>query len=1062
MKMINRSASKRLGSPIAALILISAFMIKPLHAEPSPNLISGDSSFETGLGVLTRGFETGLGVLNGCGSWSNNYFKIDAAESLDGKQSLIVRGGIGSARIPTEPGKTYTFSLYARGKTNRAKARLYLINPEWRHTSDKEIILSKKWERYSLTIKARQSEYWLAFSAPDARVDACQFELGDEPTPYRNREPISVGARIRTNEYNYVFFAGEDVNLDLSVYKAWGAEKSNGFFSYRICDFLGTIVTQEESKIVLAKGEKFTRSLSLKPERTGLYVVRSRFKDGECLTDSPVLSFAVVKPPLDIAKGLEPFCGLNQLCYTGLSDLFRGPARIGANWSENIIKWSEVEPERDRFGWKQTDQIFDFKERGYKVTATLWLGRIPKWAWDPEEKAEAEKLGMVAMGLLPAKEHLRDWRNYVRATAARYKDAVDIWEIGGEDDLIWGRHPYYRKKYPESVTNSFVAGPVADRLGEVIAIAAQEIKKVNPRARIGAVRPSNADCNGSLPRFTFSREIFKRSRGELNVFPLDCYCHPPTYLGPSKDQPANSPPLEDILPEILNDARICAKEYGMEHVYISEFGWASDVNVPPDSIYAQDIVKRLSRTYLIARATPNLLFCRWFRIQGCREAGKYEYGLWRDGIPLPMVPAYSAVAGIVENVVESKKMDLGCRTMAVVFKKTVPGDGIMGYIRRFFGKDQTVGSVWMTRGEGKITIVSPEQIYVFDVMGNEMRPEHKDNETTFKIGEFPVYLEMNSSRSFKKLEQAVLAARLHVPPLEMSFTTPCIDKGILSLYSQVNCDLKANVSLEMPGKTITKELVIPMKKNASLSIPLSGEMMKETITAKADCGREFEKAAAGFQIEFEKCGQMTRPVKIDGGLSEWEDRPCILMDKRGQILPPDPWVSWSGTNDLGAKVYMGWDAANFYMAADVTDDKQFNNKTGSDIWNGDSIQLAFDPRADGGLPGKNGYNDDDYDLTIALTRDGPRAYEFAGPVKDLWRQCEYTVIRDETKKKTCYELKIPWKALNIKPKDGMVFGFNFVIFDDDEGAGQTYWYQLADGITNGKRPGMFKKFVLTK
>jgi hypothetical protein len=46
------------------------------------------------------------------------------------------------------------------------------------------------------------------------------------------------------------------------------------------------------------------------------------------------------------------------------------------------------------------------------------------------------------------------------------------------------------------------------------------------------------------------------------------------------------------------------------------------------------------------------------------------------------------------------------------------------------------------------------------------------------------------------------------------------------------------------------------------------------------------------------------------------------------------------------------------------------------------------------------------------------------------------------------------------PKPGRVFSFNFVLFDDDTGAGQTYYYQLSPGITGGKNPALFKRFVL--
>jgi hypothetical protein len=111
---------------------------------------------------------------------------------------------------------------------------------------------------------------------------------------------------------------------------------------------------------------------------------------------------------------------------------------------------------------------------------------------------------------------------------------------------------------------------------------------------------------------------------------------------------------------------------------------------------------------------------------------------------------------------------------------------------------------------------------------------------------------------------------------------------------------------------------------------------------------------------------------------------------------------------------------------------------------------------------KDGYAEDDYEMGVALTKGGTSVYEWHGLDKDVWKRGEAVVRRNENGRKTVYELKIPWSVLKIKPVKGKVFGFNFVIFDDDEGAGASYWYQLSGGITNGKRPCLFKKFVLAE
>lgn len=107
-----------------------------------------------------------------------------------------------------------------------------------------------------------------------------------------------------------------------------------------------------------------------------------------------------------------------------------------------------------------------------------------------------------------------------------------------------------------------------------------------------------------------------------------------------------------------------------------------------------------------------------------------------------------------------------------------------------------------------------------------------------------------------------------------------------------------------------------------------------------------------------------------------------------------------------------------------------------------------------------GYDSDDYDLGVALTKEGPLFHQWYGPHSGLLAGSEFVVVRDEAKKKTFYEIRIPFTYLSISPKEGAVFGFNFAVFDDDTGSGQKHWMQLTRGITSGKNPSLFKKFVL--
>ena len=63
--------------------------------------------------------------------------------------------------------------------------------------------------------------------------------------------------------------------------------------------------------------------------------------------------------------------------------------------------------------------------------------------------------------------------------------------------------------------------------------------------------------------------------------------------------------------------------------------------------------------------------------------------------------------------------------------------------------------------------------------------------------------------------------------------------------------------------------------------------------------------------------------------------------------------------------------------------------------------------------------------------------------------------------KTVYFTAIPWSMLGRKPVKGTVFGFGIVVFDfDAKDAKVPYQMEFSPGITYGKIPALFKRFIL--
>ena len=1016
------------------------------------NMIPGDSGFEV---EVTRSCIIPDGATPCI---------LDDGEKYDGRQSLrldfLAATWLSGVPCNLQTGKVYTFSLYARADKAGVSPTLYMIKTGWSHAyyPKQTNLLGKEWRRFSITTKSRGGDYFFGFGVSTQAtvwVDAFQVEEGDKPTPYQNqnREFAKVGIEI-PSEYNSVFFPNETVTARI---RALDRHKSgeSALLTWRVNDYYGrTIREGKEIKSFLNKEGYGREDIVMTGLNPGFYAVRAGLKIKGTNVNA-ISTFVVVNPPVEIEKGQMPFCGIIR------SDSDHGPGRLGSKIIGTGWKWKDIEPTRGKYNWRGINSKNTNNHE--KCLIKLYLAHLPsapEWTWDKVEVADCEARKIKPENLLPSVEHLEDWRKFVRQLAERCKDKVDIIEVGAEDDLTFGGNPYYLAKYKEHVKKRVLTGgPAFERYAQMISIACHEIRQAAPNVKIGVIRPSGVDSDPSI-QYTFSEAVLRQcgTNLEFDAFPLDCYVWPKS-IGPG----AHFSLPETHMGPALNRALDLCRKYGRgQPVYISEFGYKLDVTVPLDSEYTKQMVNMLARSYLVARMTKGVEFLDWFLQEGDNESG-YDYGIWRAGLPLPSAAAYSAVARVVENVLESKEIPRE-NAIAVVFRKG----------------NQADAAIWLMKGEGKIILNNPpKDLTITDVMGAPIAGDKTGDKTTLIIGEGPVYLSLQGSswftrfcdvlnlpglNSFDRLCKILESADLRVTPLWMQLAEPRADKGIVILHNQTEQDLKAKVICTVRNVSATNEVLVAKggKTETTFDLPSAFAEHGEKIRVEADCGAGFEKVAESFPAGgYMVCKRISAPITVDGDCGKWRGRAGIMMNNRGQIWPPDPRVAWDGTNDLSAVVWTGWDQTNFYFAAEVRDDLHFNGKTGLDIWNGDGFQIAFTPLAvsDLGLVGTSSYGPNDTEIGLALAQEKPEGVQLAGPGK-VWQNGKYMVKRDEANKTTRYEAAIPWVALGILPKPGKIFGFNFVLFDDDTGAGQSYYYQLSPGIANGKNPALFKRFVM--
>ena len=201
------------------------------------------------------------------------------------------------------------------------------------------------------------------------------------------------------------------------------------------------------------------------------------------------------------------------------------------------------------------------------------------------------------------------------------------------------------------------------------------------------------------------------------------------------------------------------------------------------------------------------------------------------------------------------------------------------------------------------------------------------------------------------------------------------------------------------------------------------------------------------------------PETFDGSIQGWEDAYPIYV-----AAPENPGDinSWLGS-DRSLKMLAKWNENSLYILADVYDVVHNNTYTGSNIWQGDSLQIAFDTFMNGLAPGTTkGYQSDDYEFGFGLTPKGIENYQYIAsdsPIGNIEENIS-SVIRNDKLGITRYLIKIPNNYIKqLELKNGNKFGFNIAVNDSDVLLREGY-SQYTSGICDVKNPSLFKSFSL--
>jgi hypothetical protein len=192
-------------------------------------------------------------------------------------------------------------------------------------------------------------------------------------------------------------------------------------------------------------------------------------------------------------------------------------------------------------------------------------------------------------------------------------------------------------------------------------------------------------------------------------------------------------------------------------------------------------------------------------------------------------------------------------------------------------------------------------------------------------------------------------------------------------------------------------------------------------------------------------------IVVDGVLDEWQDFSWV------DVTSPADYRVLSGSagnsSDLSARLAARWDAGNLYIAVLVTDDAYENNGSGEFIWQGDSMQVAFDVANNGGTP----YDTtDDFEYGWArATGDTPASYRWIAPTgQPAFAVAPYNVIRTGTT--TVYEVSFTPGDLGLTSFSAATgdIGFSWIVTEAD-GSGREGFLEWTSGVGFTKDPALF-------
>jgi hypothetical protein len=753
-------------------------------------------------------------------------------------------------------------------------------------------------------------------------------------------------------------------------------------------------------------------------------------------TVNPASAFGINGP----GNRFGPITASLQAQWANAYQLFK---KQGIDWVRTEFMWNYVEPSPGHYTWDTSDGLV---EAGHASQVNL-LGLVDYWGnyANPFTVNHGPQVSFSTF--------LQDYDQYIQALVKRYMPGGTLAQQMG-----WKHYGITAWEiWNEPSTPQFWPSENPTEYAELVQSASAAIKAVDPSATILA--------------YDYTQSTLAAVSGPQSFTGVSIHYYP----GPVSPSEAEFYGGVEGLRNFLGKNNM-----GQDPIWMTESGWSSN------SITQTQQAEYLVRAEIQSLAgSLNKFFMFTWNYPGS------GYGeLNGQFLPKPVYPALAALSSQLTGYTSAgsvNPINMGSAIRAFAFQN---------------GSSSLV-ALWSPTANGAISVAPPGNVHAYDWMGNAIAPSA--GKLTVPLNGMPVYLVANMSASdlAALIQHGTITG---IAPVAMAIQNlkglpSALPHITMTITDQINTPQSGTLSLNLPSgweatpssstsatysPTVSFGPIDPSGTiNESFGLTRfeanSANQYNITATATLDSTSTAGGPGASTSIGTGELGSnppapptgsspsaqtvsTSLPMStfeavygspaLSGTFQDWGNASPFYLDHASQNVGIPDWSSSAESTTA----YTMWNSKYFYFAAKVKDPVFYQPYTGFYIWEGDSIQMYWDPqdlKTDG-----FDYAAGDADLGLALTPDGPQAFRWSGPGYGLHSDVKLTIVHGKNAGDLWYEAAIPLSDLpDLTPTNGHQYGFDMLV-NYNNGTGRLGWMWLTPGVGNAFSPVDFPTFTL--